>query len=55
VFAHNDQSRNETIKETLEERSIHIAERDGKLRISPHLYNTPNDIAAALDVLSEFA
>ena len=53
LFTHEDQSQNATIKTSLEEHGIHIAERDGKLRISAHLYNTPQDIDRALDVLAQ--
>ena len=55
LFSHEDESRNETIKKALDESNVHIAERTGKLRISPHLYNTPADIDRALDVLSNLA
>lgn len=54
LFTHKDMFKNDVIKAALEERHIHVAEREGKLRISPHLYNTPHDIDRALDVLTAF-
>lgn len=53
LFTHEDPARNATIKAALEEARIHVAERNGNLRISPHLYNTPQDIEVALGRLAE--
>lgn len=55
LFSHEDTPQNQEIKTALEDRKIYIAERDGKLRISPHLYNTSHDVDRAIEVLSEFA
>jgi cysteine desulfurase / selenocysteine lyase len=55
VFTHEDRSRNAQIQKRLEEEGVHIAERDQKLRISPHLYNTPQDVKKATSLLSELA
>jgi selenocysteine lyase/cysteine desulfurase len=30
---------------------VHVAQRRGRIRISPHLYNTPGEIDRALDLL----
>jgi selenocysteine lyase/cysteine desulfurase len=54
LFTHQDPSRNATIQASLEQNDIHVAERDGKLRTSSHLYNTPQDIDRALEVLADF-
>lgn len=55
LFTHEDRSHNAAIKASLEENEIHVAERDGKLRISAHLYNTPQDIARVFEVLKRSA
>jgi len=39
----------------LRDRDIYVAMRRGRIRISPHLFNTREDIDAALDVLGRFA
>lgn len=54
LFSHDDDARNAAIHQSLEEKHIHIAERDGKLRISPHLYNTIPDLERVLEGLAEF-
>jgi selenocysteine lyase/cysteine desulfurase len=46
-----DQSDNAGIYDALTQSGIHIAFRLGKLRFSPHLYNTDEDIDRALSVL----
>jgi cysteine desulfurase/selenocysteine lyase len=51
LFTHEDRARNEMINKALEDERIHIAERNGKLRISPHLYNTSEEIDRLLEVL----
>jgi selenocysteine lyase/cysteine desulfurase len=40
-----------TVCERLRAEGIHVALRDGALRLSPHLYNTRADIARTLDAL----
>jgi cysteine desulfurase / selenocysteine lyase len=42
----------ETLVERLTAAGVHIAHRRGRIRISPHLYNTAADIDRALELLS---
>lgn len=51
LVSHRDAWRNPSIYEALRKESIYVALRAGKLRLSPHLYNTEDDIDAALAVL----
>jgi cysteine desulfurase/selenocysteine lyase len=51
LFTHPNAGRNAAIHKDLEQQGIHIAERDQKLRISPHLYNTPQDIQRVTKLL----
>jgi selenocysteine lyase/cysteine desulfurase len=55
VFTHESPDRNPTIHKQLEEESVHVAERDNKLRVSPHLYNTPEEIEESIRVLAKLA
>ena len=41
------------VRDTLAAREIYVESREGCLRISPHFYNTPDDIHACVDVLTE--
>lgn len=50
-ISHRDPARNDEIQMRLKEAGIEVAYRKGKLRLSPHLYNTSADIQKALDVL----
>ena len=43
IFSHVDSSRNKEIQKKLEEKQIYIALREGYLRLSPHIYNNPED------------
>jgi cysteine desulfurase/selenocysteine lyase len=53
VFAsHPDEGRNAEIFEQLREAGVDVALRVGALRFSPHLYNGPQDIDRALEVLA---
>jgi selenocysteine lyase/cysteine desulfurase len=52
LFSHIDRDRNSTLSAQLADHGIDIALRDGKLRVSPHLYNSSADIAAAIDILT---
>jgi len=51
-ISHKRTERNNAIYEELRARKIFIAHRAGKLRLSPHLYNTPQEIDEALSVLN---
>lgn len=55
LFTHEDPSRNASIHKRLEEEGVHVAERDQKLRISPHLYNTLDEIKKATNLLASLA
>ena len=49
--AHREPSRNPAIHRALAEAGVDVALRAGELRISPHLYNTQQEIDRALEVL----
>jgi cysteine desulfurase/selenocysteine lyase len=49
--SHKDSKRNSEIYESLRKSGVYIASRAGKLRFSPHLYNTHDDIDHALSIL----
>lgn len=51
-ITHHDSNRNDKIRLTLEEAGIEVAYRKGKLRLSPHLYNTSADIEKTLSILN---
>jgi selenocysteine lyase/cysteine desulfurase len=51
-FSHVRPERNAEVHETLQKRGIDIALRAGRLRLSPHLYNTAAQIDRVLDELS---
>ena len=51
-ISHRDSKRNDEIQMKLKSAGIEIASRNGKLRFSPHLYNTGADITKALAVLN---
>jgi selenocysteine lyase/cysteine desulfurase len=53
LFNHADAQRNGAIASGLAAQRIHVAEREGKLRIAPHLYNEPADIDRTLEVLAD--
>jgi selenocysteine lyase/cysteine desulfurase len=53
LMSHHDPNRNESIYHGLLERGIYAAFRKGNLRFSPHLYNTEEDVDAALSLLNE--
>lgn len=55
LVRHVDRERTATIARELEVRGIDVAVRDGKLRLSPHLYNGAADIDRALEALQELA
>ena len=51
--SHRDPDRNPGIHRRLKEAGIEVAYRKGKLRIAPHLHNTPGDVDCALAVLDK--
>lgn len=53
LVRHADRDRTAAIARELEVRGIDVAMRDGKLRLSPHLYNGAADIDRALEALHE--
>jgi cysteine desulfurase/selenocysteine lyase len=55
LFSHKDPGRNGAVAQALLDEGIHISERAGKLRISPHLYNTSQEVDLALALLSRLA
>lgn len=52
-ISHKEPNRNGEIYKKLTEEKIFLAYRAGKLRLSPHLYNTNEDIDAALSILND--
>lgn len=53
--SHRDRRRNHDLYAALGAAGVHAALRNGALRFSPHLYNTPGDVDRALTVLDSFA
>ena len=52
-LSHQDPAANERIAEGLRQRRISIAQREGRLRVAPHLHNSSNDITRLTEALSE--
>jgi cysteine desulfurase/selenocysteine lyase len=52
-LSHQDPHANERVAQGLRQRRISIAEREGRLRVAPHLYNSSDDIARLLEALKE--
>ena len=52
-ISHKQQKRNKALFEHLWKNDIMVAYRVGNLRISPHLYNTEEDIDRALSLLNK--
>lgn len=50
-FSHADPNANDTVHRHLIDRQIHVARRAGALRVSPHLYNTGDDVERLVDAL----
>jgi selenocysteine lyase/cysteine desulfurase len=53
VFSHRDAPRNEVLYRRLLDAGIHLALRKGRLRLSAHLYNVPDEIDRALEILDD--
>jgi len=52
--SHKNPDNNKDIYNTLKRKKIHIAYRNGKLRLSPHIHNTIHDLNMALEILNAF-
>jgi len=52
ILTHRERERNIEIFATLRREGIAIALREGNLRVSPHLYNTVDEIDDLLSILS---
>jgi cysteine desulfurase/selenocysteine lyase len=52
LLTHRERSRNEELYTLLGERGIDVSLREGNLRVSPHLYNTGEEIDALLSELN---
>ena len=52
-LSHHDPERNNDVHARLGVAGVDVALRKGSLRLSPHLYNTPNDIDRALEALGQ--
>ncbi|MFP3941552.1 MAG: aminotransferase class V-fold PLP-dependent enzyme [Thermoanaerobaculia bacterium] len=50
-LTHRDPAENRAVHRRLRDAGVHCALRRGRLRLSPHLYNTPEDVDRALEVL----
>jgi selenocysteine lyase/cysteine desulfurase len=50
-ISHRDRTRNRPLADAMKEQGIEVAFRRGELRLSPHLYNTKDDLDRALAVL----
>jgi cysteine desulfurase/selenocysteine lyase len=53
-ISHKEPARNREVHEELLKENVFVAYRAGKLRFSPHLYNTEADIDRALSILWSF-
>jgi selenocysteine lyase/cysteine desulfurase len=53
VLSHRNSAHNERLFEMLERQRIHVSLRNGRLRFSPHLYNTEEQIDRALAILND--
>jgi cysteine desulfurase / selenocysteine lyase len=53
-ISHKEPARNREVHEKLLKEKVFVAYRAGKLRFSPHLYNTEADIDRALSILGSF-
>lgn len=52
LVTHHNAAINPSLHELLRGMGVDVALRDGRLRLSPHLHNSPHDIDRALDVLN---
>jgi len=54
-ISHRRPDFNQKIYQDLRQAKVDVAYRKGNLRLSPHLYNTPNDIDQVLSLLNAFS
>jgi len=54
IFSHVDITKNKEVQKMLEEKNIHIAVREGYLRVSPHIYNNYSDAEQLAEGLNSF-
>lgn len=52
IVSHREAGRNEEIHASLARDGVHVAVREGNLRLSPHLFNTGDDVHRALALLN---
>jgi selenocysteine lyase/cysteine desulfurase len=52
-ISHKDRTSNQALADDLKRRGVEVAHRRGQLRLSPHLYNTDEDLDQALNFLNE--
>jgi cysteine desulfurase/selenocysteine lyase len=52
-FSHRDRTKNRAVYEALRKAGVYVAFRSGSLRLSPHLYNSIDDLERALRVLQD--
>lgn len=52
VVSHRDAGRNDELRDALARDGVYVAVREGHLRVSPHLYNTEDDIDRAVTILN---
>ncbi|HZD68392.1 MAG TPA: aminotransferase class V-fold PLP-dependent enzyme [Actinomycetes bacterium] len=55
LISHRDRDRNSAIADYLRRHGVDIALRNDTLRLSPHLYNSRDDIERAIELLAEAA
>lgn len=52
LLSHRDRARNASVVAELARRGVSVSLRRGLIRVSPHLYNTPDDINRVLELLT---
>ncbi|MEO8515002.1 MAG: aminotransferase class V-fold PLP-dependent enzyme [Ignavibacteria bacterium] len=54
IFSHVNSAKNKEVQKMLEEKKIHIAVREGFLRVSPHIYNNYSDAEQIAEALNSY-